>query len=73
MARILVVDDEEEILDAVKMRLNGASHDVVASRTASDIRGLVIEHEPDVVLLEMLMPRVRGPEGLKQLRGCVQT
>jgi len=66
--RILVVDDEERIVNFLVTKLKASGYEVL---TASDgVTGLEQVHaqEPDLIVLDLLMPRMNGLEMLKQLR-----
>jgi len=72
-ARVLVIDDEPALLDiySTKLRLDG--FEVI---TASDgVLGFTAAtHEsPDIVLLDVLMPKIDGFEVLRDLRGNPKT
>jgi len=69
MARVLVVDDDPDILQLVEFRLRKAGHKVVA--VASGPRALEVVGErgaPDVVVLDVSMPEMDGFETLARLR-----
>ena len=66
--RILVVDDEERILNFLSTKLKASGYEVL---TAGDgVTGLeqVQAQEPDLVVLDLLMPKMDGLDMLKQLR-----
>jgi len=66
--RILVVDDEERILNFLSTKLKASGYEVL---TAPDgVMGLeqVQAQEPDLVVLDLLMPKMGGLDMLKQLR-----
>jgi DNA-binding response OmpR family regulator len=66
--RILVVDDEERIVHFLTTKLKASGYEVL---TAGDgVKGLEQLHaqEPDLVVLDLLMPRMNGLEMLKELR-----
>jgi len=66
--RILVVDDEERIVNLLRVKLKALGYEVL---TASDGVGAVEQvqaQEPDLVVLDLLMPRMDGLEALKQIR-----
>lgn len=65
---ILVVDDEERILNFLSTKLKASGYEVF---TAPDgVKGLekVQAQEPDLVVLDLLMPKMGGLEMLKQVR-----
>jgi DNA-binding response OmpR family regulator len=66
--RILVVDDEERIVHFLTTKLKASGYEVL---TAGDgVSGLeqVQAQEPDLVVLDLLMPKMNGLEMLKELR-----
>lgn len=66
--RILVVDDEERIVHFLTAKLKASGYEVI---TANDgIKGLeqARAQEPDLVVLDLLMPGMNGLEMLKELR-----
>ncbi len=66
--RILVVDDEERIVHFLTTKLKASGYDVL---TAGDgVSGLeqLQAQEPDLVVLDLLMPKMDGLEMLQQLR-----
>lgn len=67
-SKILIIDDEEDLVDMLAMRLQATGFDVA---TANDgPAGLEKAHEdkPDVVLLDNVMPRMEGWEVCRRLR-----
>lgn len=66
--KVLVVDDEEPILELLKYNLEKQGFDV---RTATDGQiavDVARKFHPDLVLLDIMMPRVDGVEACRQLR-----
>jgi DNA-binding response OmpR family regulator len=66
--RILVVDDEERIVHFLTTKLKASGYEVL---TAGDgVKGLeqVQAQEPDLIVLDLIMPRMSGLEMLKELR-----
>jgi len=66
--RILVVDDEERIVNFLTTKLKASGYEVL---TAGDgVKGLeqAQAQEPDLIVLDLLMPRMNGLEMLKELR-----
>ena len=66
--RILVVDDEERILNFLSTKLKASGYEVLTA--GNGIEGLeqAQAQEPDLVVLDLLMPKMDGLEMLKQLR-----
>ena len=66
--KILVVDDEEDILELLKYNLSKEGHDV---RTARDgVKGVETAKSfiPDLILLDIMMPKQDGVETCRQIR-----
>jgi len=66
--RILVVDDEERIINFLSAKLKASGYEVLTA--PNGVIGLeqVQAQEPDLVVLDLLMPKMTGMEMLKQLR-----
>ena len=70
MARILVVDDDDDIRGLVAMRLKAAGHRVVAVSDGHKALELVEERGiPEVAVLDVTMPGMSGLELLPVMRG----
>ncbi len=66
--RILVVDDEEEVVSTIKMLLESTKEYEVRTMTeAKDIISSVHAFHPDVILLDLLMPDTGGMEVCQML------
>jgi len=68
-ARILVVDDEPQILRALQTSMRAAGYEV---DTATDGRTALAHagaHPPDAVILDLMLPDARGTDVVRQLRG----
>ncbi len=66
--RVLVVDDQQEILDLTATVLAGAGYHVVTASSGSDALGQVWDGSFDLVLLDINMPHMDGWETLRLLR-----
>ena len=71
MTTILIVDDHQLFREGVKRILDfEESFDVVAEGDdGTDVIDLYMEHQPDVVLMDINMPRMNGVEATEQLIG----
>jgi len=67
-ARILVVDDEPAIRDAMRMILEYEGHDVVLAGSGQEALTLVEREAPDLVFLDIKMPGLDGLETLGRLK-----
>ena len=66
--RVLVVDDEERILNFLRTKLKTSGYDVITANTGAAALELVQTQEPDMMVLDVLMPGMDGFEALKELR-----
>jgi DNA-binding response OmpR family regulator len=66
--RVLVVDDEPRILDFLRSKLRASGYEVVTAGNGLEALEQVQAEEPDLVVLDILMPRKDGFETLKELR-----
>jgi CheY-like chemotaxis protein len=67
--RILVVDDEKFVCDAVKMMLNFDGHTVQTASSAAEALSILEKDKFDLVITDYDMPVMRGDELAKQIRG----
>ena len=68
MARILVVDDEIEVGAAVRRVLERAGYAVTLANNATEGLEAVAQQPPDVVITDIIMPKVHGVELINTLR-----
>lgn len=74
MARkILVIDDEEDLLEVVEDVLAGNGYKVITASNGADGVQLAIEENPDLIMLDIAMPKMDGLEVLSRLRGLKET
>jgi two-component system KDP operon response regulator KdpE len=66
--RVLVVDDEPQILRALGTTLRGAGYTVDTAATAQDALTAAAAHPPEAVILDVVLPDGRGTEVCRQLR-----
>lgn len=66
--RILLVDDEEELLKAMRIRLASWGYDVLTATNGKEAIRLVKKEVPDAVILDIMMPEWDGIETLKRIR-----
>ncbi len=68
MARILVVDDEQEVCDMLKKFLTKREHTVFMALDGEEALSIVKEERPHIVLLDIRMPKMSGMECLKLIK-----
>ncbi len=72
MTRVLVVDDEPQILRALRINLRVRSYDVDIAATGSQALEAAAKHPPDLVILDLGLPDLDGVEVIEGLRGWTQ-
>lgn len=66
--RILVVDDDEAIRRLLMLELTALGHEVLEADDGLAALEVARREEPDLVLLDFLMPRLNGADTLRRLR-----
>jgi DNA-binding response OmpR family regulator len=61
MPKILIVDDDDALRNLMKMRLAG-TYEVVDTGDPVQALGLALQHRPDAILLDLMMPNTSGFE-----------
>ena len=65
---ILVVDDEPAIRDMISTALDVAGYDCLQAENAIQAHGMIIDDQPDLVLLDWMMPETSGIELMRRLQ-----
>ena len=68
MATILVVDDQEDILQTTALVLTKGGYEVLTASNGLEAMEMAHSHRPDLILLDIEMPRMDGWETLRLLR-----
>lgn len=68
MANILVIDDADEILEMLTMVLKTFGHEVVGSSGSIEVSKLISFHNPQLVLLDVLLPNMSGKDICKTIK-----
>lgn len=68
MPKILIVEDEEVLLDVLKNKLEKEGYDVIAAVNGEEGLKMIDEERPDMVLLDIVMPKIDGFEVLEKLK-----
>jgi DNA-binding response OmpR family regulator len=66
--RILLVDDDREIIESVKIALEGVGYDILVARDGNQGLAMAERENPDLVILDMMMPKRSGFLVLEKLR-----
>jgi len=69
MAKILIAEDERDIRDLVSFTLKFAGYEVVAASDGQDAYEKALAERPDLILMDVRMPRMTGYEACKKIKG----
>lgn len=72
-ARILVVDDEPDVVQLLERTLGSDGYEVVAAYDGLSALDLAATENPDIILLDVMMPMMSGYEVAEQLKANPQT
>ena len=67
-ARILVVDDEEDLGRILKFALVAAGHEVLLAMDGAEGLKLARENSPDLILLDLMLPKIDGYKVCRMLK-----
>jgi two-component system alkaline phosphatase synthesis response regulator PhoP len=70
---ILVVDDEEDILELVRYNLQREGYRVLCSKSGEEALDLARSEQPDLIVLDLMLPGMDGLEVTKALKSSDQT
>lgn len=66
--KLLVVDDDKEIVETLSARLIKEGYEVTVAFDGEDALVKVKQDDPDIILLDLILPKLNGFEVLKQIR-----
>ncbi len=66
--KITVIDDDEKITSMLKRSLTFEGYDVVTAPDGQEGLKRILEHEPEVIVLDVMMPRLDGWEVCRRIR-----
>ena len=66
--KILVIDDDTAVTDLLSVLLRSQSFDVTATNSSSDGLSYIRENEPDLIVLDLMMPEIDGWEVCRSVR-----
>jgi len=68
LKRILLVDDDREIVESLRVVLEAANYDVLIARDGNQGLAMAEREDPDLVILDMMMPKRSGFLVLEKIR-----
>jgi DNA-binding response OmpR family regulator len=66
--RILIVDDEKEIRDLIEIYLKNEGYSIFQAENGEDALKILTQHEIDLIILDVMMPKVDGIEACIRIR-----
>ncbi len=66
--QILLVDDDQEIIESMKIALEAKGYDILVARDGNQGLALAEREDPDLLILDMMMPKRSGFLVLEKLR-----
>jgi len=72
-SKVLMADDDKMLIDMYKERLELAGYNVEICRNGEETLAKVREFQPDIILLDIMMPKLNGYEALASLKSDPQT
>ncbi len=73
MTKIMVVDDEPDLLEVVKLILESDGYQVVTANSGQEALSIIEKEMPDLVLLDIIMPKMDGWEVFSRIKGNPRT
>jgi two-component system phosphate regulon response regulator PhoB len=73
VARVLLVDDERDLLSVLEFNLRSAGFDTILATTGEEALAQVRRNLPDLVLLDLMLPDLAGTEVCRQIKADPRT
>ena len=73
MAKVLIIDDEPDVLMLCRVNLEHAGHEVLMAESGEGGLELAKAERPDLIVLDLMMPRMDGFDVLAELAGGATT
>lgn len=71
--KILIIDDEKEIIEIFKDKLGKSGHQILSSSDGEEGMKLAQKEKPDLILLDIIMPKINGLDVLKGIKENKET
>ena len=73
IGKILIVDDDENICEVIKMYVENAGYEVQVANDGKAAETVFLDYKPDLVLLDIMLPNIDGIDVLKWIRKDYET
>ena len=70
--KILIADDDPQILRALRITLGARGYEILLARDGQHALEMAVDHKPDIILLDLGMPRLDGVQVIEAVRGWSQ-
>ena len=60
MKKILVIDDDLDTLNILRIKLEAHQYEVITGRDGQEALSLIREHRPDLIIMDVMMPKLSG-------------
>ena len=70
--KILVIDDDAAVTDLLSLLLKSQGFDVISTNSSTDGLNLIRDEQPDMVVLDLMMPEIDGWEICRSVRSFSQ-
>ena len=68
--KILIAEDEPDILEVLQYNLEKEGYNVITADNGKEALQLAIKHQPDLILLDIMMPEMDGVEVCREIRAA---
>lgn len=68
MAKILIAEDSATAVELIKRTLSTLGHQIVVASDGENAERLILEERPDLLILDIIMPRMNGFQLCRSLR-----
>ncbi len=66
--KVLIADDEPDVLEILEKKVSQEGYEVITAQDGKEALAKIYKNEPDVILLDIIMPKMDGFAVLKELR-----
>ena len=73
MKTILVIDDEKDLIKLIDLHLSKEGYLVIGAKNGLEGLDIALKHKPDLILLDIMMPKLDGLEVCKRLKSATET
>jgi len=71
--KILIVDDDVDIIELIENRLRKNNYEVIVSNDGDNGVKKALQEKPDLIIMDIMMPRMHGGEAVKLLKSYEDT